>query len=105
MTEYLEEIAVCPQAKLASKKESRFAVWWRQRDRLQHHLSLLTSILGVDFEVHEATLELSPSERECVLLPALLLQMRSALSSESLRPYDTTSATPPPREFYTRYGR
>ena len=39
MTEYLEEIAVCPQEELASKKESRFAVRWRERDKLQHPMA------------------------------------------------------------------
>jgi len=43
VTVYLEEIAVCPQEKLAPKLESEFAVWWRERDKQQHPITAATT--------------------------------------------------------------
>ena len=43
VTVYLEEIAVCPQEKLAPKEESEFAVWWREWDKQQHPIAATTT--------------------------------------------------------------
>ena len=43
VTVYLEDLAVCPQEKLAPKHESKFAVWWREQGRQQHPIAAATT--------------------------------------------------------------